>query len=457
MAAINRTFPSDLTNPQVLSEDSSPKIEDPTPSDDLFLAPLEDEGGGIGWWEVMGMALGSLFANKMRSLLTMLGVIIGVASVVALLALGGGAGDSITGQFESLGTNLLTVSPGSPSSRGPGSSGTAQTLTLDDAYAISALNLPVLGVAPKFNSIAQLVALAADTSSQVVGTTSNYKLVNNLNLASGVFFDDGHVSGTSPVIVLGATVATELFGSGQAIGQTVKVKGQTLRVIGVLKAEGGGTFGSVDDQAFVPISTAQKRLFGGRTPDGNGYLVSTIAVLVSNNDDMAIVEERIELLLREKHGLDLDGTQDDFDVMNQASFLDTLDTVISVFTLFLSAVAGISLLVGGIGIMNIMLVSVTERTREIGLRKALGARYEDILLQFVVEALLLSLMGGVIGLALGSSVALGVTLSGLLEAAVSPSSALLSLGFSLAVGLFFGIYPARQAAKLNPIQALRYQ
>ncbi len=426
--------------------------------DDLILTPLTTTGAApVALWEVARISLASLVANKTRSLLTMLGVIIGVASVVALLALGGGASTYITDQITAIGTNVLTVQPGSPSSQGPGNSGSAETLTLDDANAIIALNLPVIGVAPSFVGNGQLIAPAADKNATIAGITPAYQVINNLTLTNGTFLDDGQVKGASPVIVLGSTIATDLFGSGQAVGQNVRIKDQPLRVIGVLAKKGSGGFGSVDDQAFVPVTLAQQRLFGGRTPDGNNWRVSSIGISVTKSSDMSAVQSRIEMLLRDRHHLGTDGSKDDFRVMNQASFLSTLTTITSLFTAFLAAVAGISLVVGGIGIMNIMLVSVTERTREIGLRKAVGARSGDILLQFMVEALVISLAGGLIGLALGAGLALGVTLTGLLKTPVTLSSMLLSVGFSLAVGLFFGIYPARRAAQLNPIDALRYE
>jgi putative ABC transport system permease protein len=422
-----------------------------------MLPPLETSDAPVNVGEIMSLALSSLLANKTRSLLTMLGVIIGVASVVALLAIGTGASSAITGSITSSGTNIVTVQPGSPATRGPGESGTAQTLTLADADAIEDLNLPVVGVAPQYNSTTQLVAANADTSASVVGTTANYPEVNNLELASGAFFSAGQERAAERVVVLGANVAQDLFGSGDAIGQTVRIKGQPFRVIGVFEAQGGGGFGSVDDRVVVPIIVTQRQLFNGRTPDGSGYLVSSIQVAATNSEDVDMIQSRISTLLRDRHDLDADGSEDDFRFFDQAQLLDTLSTVTSLLTIFLAAVAGISLVVGGIGIMNIMLVSVTERTREIGLRKAVGARGRDILLQFVAEAVVVSLGGGLIGLIIGAAIALIVTLTGVLSATVSFDAVLLALGFSLAVGLFFGIYPAQRAAKLNPIEALRHE
>jgi putative ABC transport system permease protein len=424
----------------------------------LILPPLDDRAAStVSLGEVARLAIDSLRANTGRSLLTMLGVIIGVAAVVTLMGLGAGASNSITSQIQAIGTNVLTIVPGSPNNRGPGQFNTAQTLTLADAEAIAALRLPVTGPSPQFGSSAQIVAPAADQNATVSGVTAAYQPINNLTLAAGSFISDDAVRSASPDVVLGANLAKELFGSGQAIGQRVRVNNQALRVIGVLNVKGGGAFGSVDDQALVPITFAQQRLFGGRTPDGNGWRVSSITVSVTNSSDIAYVQERIAALLRERHNLAADGSSDDFQAINQASFLSTLTTVTTLLTAFLAAVAGISLLVGGIGIMNIMLVSVTERTREIGLRKAVGARPRDILLQFVAEALALSLTGGLIGLLVGSIVPVAVTLLGVLNAPVTASAALLAIGFSVAVGLFFGIYPARRASQLNPIDALRYE
>jgi putative ABC transport system permease protein len=424
-----------------------------------MLAPLDtDAGAGFSLAEVVRVSFDSLFANKTRSILTMLGVIIGVASVVALLSLGNGAQASITGQVESIGTNLIFVMPGSTSNRGPGQMAAAQNLTMDDVQAINSLGLPLNSIAPQFSGSADIVAPAADKYATIAGTTPTFFAMQDLRAASGSLFDESQNRAGESVAVLGTNLAKDLFGNGTAVGQTVRIKDQTLRVVGVLAAKGGGGMGgSVDDQLFAPISFVQQRLFGARTPDGNSYRVAYILLSARNGGDVQAIQDRITILLRERHHLKADGSSDDFQIMNQASFLSTLNSITSIFTAFLAAIAGISLLVGGIGIMNIMLVSVTERTKEIGLRKAVGARGQDILLQFIVEALVVSVTGGVIGLIFGMLIAGLVTLSGALTATVSLSSVVLAVGFSLAVGLFFGIYPARRAARLNPIDALRYE
>ena len=424
-----------------------------------MLSPLDaNTGAGFNLAEVVRVSFDSLLANKTRSFLTMLGVIIGVASVVALLSLGNGAQASITGQVQSIGTNLIFAMPGNVNPRRPGATSAAQNLTMEDFQAISGLGLPLIGTSPQFSGNADIVAPAADKNATIIGTTPAHFVLQDLRTTSGSLFDENQSRGAAPVAVLGATLAKDLFGNGTAVGQTVRVKNQTLRVIGVLAAKGGGGMGgSVDDQLFVPINFVQERLFGARTPDGNSYRVSSIILSARNGDDVQAIQDRITILLRERHHLKADGSADDFSVMNQASMLSTLNSITSILTAFLAAIAGISLLVGGIGIMNIMLVSVTERTKEIGLRKAVGARGQDILLQFIVEALVVSVTGGVIGLLFGMLIAGLVTLSGALTATVSLSSVVLAVGFSLAVGLFFGIYPARRAARLNPIDALRYE
>jgi len=405
------------------------------------------------------LALSSLGANKLRSALTVLGIVIGVAAVIALVSIGRGAEASITAQIQSVGTNLLFVRPGSAQQGAVvGAAGTAASLTLDDAAALT--DAPsVVGVSPEVNGRGQVVFLSLNTNTRVVGVTPDYLWVSNYELADGEFVSQANVTARSTVVVLGSAVADALFGGTQgAVGQTVRLNGQPYRVIGVLTSKGGSGFGNQDDQVLVPLTTAQKRLLGARFFGGSNSL-DVINVQVADARQVTQAKEEISAILRERHRV-LEG-EEDFSVQSQEDILGALTQVTDTLTLFLGGIAAISLVVGGIGIMNIMLVSVTERTREIGIRKAVGARRQDILVQFLVESAVLSMLGGLIGVSLGwlisqviGRVQLGA--SGITPV-VSADTVLLATAFSMAVGLFFGIYPATRAAALEPVEALRYE
>jgi putative ABC transport system permease protein len=413
-------------------------------------------------WESVRISLRALTVNKMRSILTMLGIIIGVGAVIALLSVGQGFEQYITQQFQSLGTNLLFVFAGQLESSGPGSARSSQQriqpLTMGDASALADPFLvpDVVAVAPEYSRSATVVRGKLDRSASVSGVTPEYQSVRNFNPVLGEFIAQEHVNGRSRVAVLGATVAEEFFEPDEyPIGQTIKLNDVPFKVIGVLEEKGGGGFGDEDNVVMIPISTAQTRLYNAGSVRGD-LIISVIFVQVASQDKMGAVADRIAEVLRERHRISFKD-DDDFTVINQSDLIQVFGDFTAVFTLVLGAIAGISLVVGGIGIMNIMLVSVTERTREIGIRKAVGAKRRDILLQFLIEAMVMSMIGGFVGIVLGytASTVLGNVAD--LTTLVTPGAVLLATSFSAAVGLFFGIYPATRAARLNPIDALRYE
>ncbi len=416
--------------------------------------------------ETMRIALRALNANKLRAVLTMLGIIIGVGAVIALLAVGKGAQKKLLDQVGGLGSNLVVVLPGNLNQTSANNvAKNAGVLTAEDGKALISSSVPhVVAVAPQFDRFAQIVRGKTNINARVVGTTPDYALVRNMNPTQGQWFGRKELETLANVVMLGPNVADSLFPEAQngenyaaVIGKTLRINNATYRVIGVMERKGSGIFGSPDDYLYVPLSNAQVKLFASRAIGVYGRNVSALNVQLDDAGDQALSEaiEGSSQVLRQRHKILRQ--QDDFSIITQAEVLGTLATITATLTFFLGAIAGISLLVGGIGIMNIMLVSVTERTREIGLRKAVGAKRRDILTQFLVEAIVLSVIGGAIGIILGITIGKLVDLTGIIETIVSPDSIILAVGFSIAVGLFFGIYPARRASRLNPIEALRYE
>jgi len=413
----------------------------------------------MGVLESIRVALQGLAANKLRSSLTMLGIVIGVGAVIALLALGQGTQAAVTEEIQGIGSNLIFITPGSEEGHGPmATRSAADTLTLADAEAIAAPGIVpgVLAVAPEFNNSTDVIYGSESVNATITGTTPDYPLVRNSFLETGEFFTEQNSTTMARVAVLGHQTAEDLFGGSDPLGRTIKINRVHFRVIGVMEEKGGGPAGNVDDSVFIPISTAQRKLFGGRATSGTSWKVSSINVSLVSEETMDAATDEITLLLRQQHKIQ-PGEDDDFSVMSQEDILSMAEQITGILTIFLGAIAAISLLVGGIGIMNIMLVSVTERTREIGIRKAVGAKRRDILMQFLVEAVVLSVIGGLLGVLLGMGIAILVERSGLMTTVISSQAILLATGFSVAVGLFFGIYPSMRAARLHPIEALRYE
>lgn len=407
----------------------------------------------------------ALLANKARTGLTVLGIVIGIGSVISMVAIGTGTQASVQSRIQSIGSNLLMIRPGSQ--QGPGQmvsqgQGSAETLTLEDSKAIQSSVSSVAEIAPVVSSNAQVVANGRNTRTSITGTTPDYLSVRNVSMGSGQFFTKDQSGGLARVAVLGPDVVDALFGdtssSGSAVssvdpvdvvGKKIRISGVDFTVIGTTVSKGGTGFGSSDDVVYIPLSTAMQYFSGSKA-------LSMINITVSNEADMDAASEEISALLRERHGI-VGDDESDFRIMNQSDIVETATSVASTFTMLLGAIASISLVVGGIGIMNMMLTTVTERTREIGLRKAIGAKRRDISRQFLAESIALTFFGGVLGVLLGWIAALLFSKFGSITTQVSFTSVALAFGVSAAIGVLFGWYPARRAASLNPIEALRYE
>lgn len=408
----------------------------------------------MGLLETAKISLRSLWANKMRSGLAILGVIIGVGAVIAMIAVGRGASLQIESHISSMGSNILIIVPGTTTSGGVRmGAGTQQSLSLDDAIAIEEECSAVSHVSPELSGVAQVVYGNRNWSTGVIGTTEGMMDVHNWSVSSGRFLTDQDVRSSTKVAVIGETVAYELFGNANPVGEIIRIKKVPFQVVGVLAPKGQSAFGSdQDDVIFVPVTTAQKRLFGTPFP----RMVRRISVKARDAESIYLAQEQITALLRQRHRIG-PNQDDDFTVRNLTQAMEAAQQSTQAMTLLLGAIASVSLLVGGIGIMNIMLVSVTERTREIGIRMAVGARPRDIRLQFLIEAFLLSVIGGIAGIALGALLSQTLALLFDWSTSISPSSILLAFGFSGFVGVFFGFYPAYKASLMDPIEALRYE
>lgn len=399
------------------------------------------------FWQVVIVAFRGILANKLRTVLTMLGIIIGVAAIIAMLSIGEGAKKQVLESISRFGTNLLRVRPGA-AQLGHIRTGAVETLTLDDAEALRSVPGVSL-ISPAVGNMSQVKYANKNSTTMITGTTQAYFEINNFPVAAGRPIDSTDVKLMKRVADIGTTVKKELFGEGPAVGEEIKIEGQSFLVIGVMSSKGQTSWYDPDDQIFVPVSTSQKRLF-------NQDFVNDIYVQVGLVDDIPGVKAEIERILRTRHRIP-NGTESDFSVRDFSEFVTTMKETSQTFAYLLSGIAAVSLLVGGIGVMNIMLVSVTERTREIGIRMAVGARRSDIMRQFLIEALVISVTGGLMGIALGVSLGFLISHLGEWETVITPYSIVLGFVFSVLVGLIFGLYPARKAAHMDPIEALRYE
>jgi putative ABC transport system permease protein len=415
------------------------------------LAGVAAKKGVKKWFDPLETAWVGVVTHKLRSSLTILGIVIGVAAVITLMSIGRGAEAQIISNIQKMGANLVTIRPGSFTFGGI-RGGISQTLTMEDAEAISAQVPDVSAVASSYSSNLQLVVGGNNTSSQVTGVTAEYMQINNMEIGSGAAFSEQDYERGGKVAVLGSDIAQTLFGNASPIGQEMRMGTIIVHVVGVLESKGAG-FNSPDDAVFIPLTTMQQAVAQPLTPQG-GRIVSTVTLTVSDQSQTQNVINAVTSLLRTRHRL-APSADNDFNIMSTEEIASTLSQTLGTMTLLLGAIAGISLLVGGIGVMNIMLVSVLERTREIGIRKALGARERDIWLQFLIEAGFLTFAGGIIGVVLGWAIAYLVSSIGVMPAVVTADIVILAVSVSIGIGLFFGFYPAWNASRLNPIEALR--
>ncbi|MEI6553690.1 MAG: ABC transporter permease [bacterium] len=403
-------------------------------------------------FDILHETYSAIFANKVRSGLTMLGIVIGISSVIAMLSIGQGAQNSIQSSIQSIGSNLIMITPGAQ--RGPGvqvsgGRGSAKTLTNDDVTAIKSQITNIKAMAPEVSGRYQVTAQGQNTNTSVTGTTPDYQSVKNVSIAEGTFITDQNLQAGNKVAVVGPNVRDDLYGAGvDVIGKKIRINKVDFTIIGVTTAKGGSGFGSQDDLIWIPLTTAQRILSGDQ-------YVTTINVQAPDSNSTTEIQTQITDLLTTRHNIK-NGVLD-FSTFNQADIAATATSITQIFTILLGSVAGISLVVGGIGIMNMMLTTVTERTREIGLRKAIGAKNKDISLQFLIEAMMLTFIGGGVGIILGWLISFFINYFGLIATQVSWSSIVLSFTVSAVIGIVFGYYPARRAAGLNPIDALKYE
>lgn len=404
-------------------------------------------------YDIYNETMTSIQANRARTGLTVLGIVIGIASVIVMLAIGNGAQSSITSSISSLGSNILTITGGGGSRQGGGVNmgrSNQQTLTLEDAKAIEEKLDIVEYVSPELNSRAQVVAEGNNTNTSIIGVVPDYEPAHAITLEDGSFITDAQYRSGAKVAILGPTTRDDLFGvAGDAIGKEVRIGSTRFIVIGVTASKGGSGFGNADDRIFIPLTTSLRYIAGGE-------YVSSIAVTTVSQADITEMQTQVTSLLLERHNKKTEA-EADFSIFNQADLASTAQSITKIFTILLSSVASISLLVGGIGIMNMMLTNVRERTREIGLRKAVGAKKKDISNQFLAESIVITILGGIIGVFFGVVVAYGITSLGVLETKVTTGPVLLAFGVSAFIGIVFGYYPAKKASELNPIEALRYE